>query len=148
MTKRGQAVPKTNRFLSLPLLTYHRLQWLWRSKGTKLSHAAVEALTRWAQDVEREAWASGELFKEAEQPFPPRPPGATNRRGGARTPSSTPVVQTSVALPTALEERLLRACWHLGLQYNAEAVRYLDAYLDEQGAPATPEVDPLTAEPQ
>lgn len=136
MTKRGQAVPKTTHFLNLPLPTYQRLQWLWRSKGVKLSHAGAEALTLWAADVEREAWQGAGVSKEASAPYPPRPPGTNNRRGGARKASSTPLIQTSFTLPAALEERLLAACFWRGLHYNAEAVRYLDRYLDAQGVPA------------
>ena len=116
MTKRGQAVPKTNRFLSLPLLTYHRLQWLWRTKGTKLSHAAVEALTRWAQDVEREAWISGELSKEAEQPFPPArwqvPPGRP--RGAANTGT----LSYTFAINDHLQRRTTNAVTWLRLRHS------------------------------
>lgn len=135
MAKRGQAVPKTTHFLNLPLTTYQRLQWLWRSKEVKFSRAGVEALTVWAEDVERGAWDGLGMSKQAGAPYPPRPPGANNRRGGARQASTIQTVQTSLALPATLEERLLAACFWRGLSYNPEAVRYLDRYLDAQGAP-------------
>lgn len=137
MTKRGQAVPKLSHFLNLPLPTYQRLQWLSRVKGIKVSHSAAEAFLVWAQDMEREAWdgASSGISKAAGAPFPPRPQGADNRRGGARKAAGGLVVQTTVILPSALEARLISGCYWRRLNYNAEAVRYLDHYLDTQGAP-------------